>query len=277
MNQITECGTNGLAERLPSVPRQVNREDWLRHQVNSLNEQEGSRNLRDGVDCLTCRNTGYIYHLTEKGDVVVKECACMNRRRTMKKIRESGLEQVIWDYTFEDYLTPQDWQRELKAKAEAFCRDDNAKWFYVGGQVGVGKTHLCTAICADYIRRGYDTRYLLWTEQSRRLKATIGDYRAYAEEMYEYKRIPVLYIDDFLKTRQGTEPSDGDINLAFELINARLNQPDKITVISSEKTLKEALSYDEATISRIVHRCGKYFVNVEHDMSRNYRMVGEAV
>ena len=274
MKQITECKPNELAERLPSAPRRVTKENWLRHRLECLNGQEGSRNRSDGVSCPVCRNKGYLYLATAEGDIVARECACMKRRKTMKKIRESGLEQVIQEYTFEKYITAQDWQRELKAKAEAFCRDDNAKWFYVGGQVGVGKTHLCTAICAYYIRRGWDTRYMLWAEKSKHLKAMIGDYRAYSALMNEYKNIPVLYIDDFLKTRQGAEPSDGDINLAFELINARLNQPDKITVISSEKTLKEALACDEATVSRIVHRCGKYFVNVEHDMSRNYRMVG---
>ena len=236
------------------------------------NLAEGGRQHRDGLDCPVCRNKGYYYRMTEEGDMVALQCACMARRKTLQKIRESGLGTMIRDYTFDNFETREPWQAELKEQAQAFCADPDAGWFYVGGQVGSGKTHICTAICADYLRRGFDVRYLMWAEKSKHLKALINDYHAYTDMLDEYKRVPVLYIDDFLKVRQGAEPSDGDLNLAFELINARLLRPGAVTVLSSERTLPEAMEYDEATISRICQQCGRYRIAIGRDRGRNYRL-----
>ncbi len=255
-----------------SPERREARLRWEPRRAAFYNQAEGARHKRDGVDCPVCRNKGYIYRLTEEGDMVSRKCGCMAKRETLRKIRESGLGEVIRDYTFDKFETKEAWQRELKEAAQAFCKDGSAGWFYIGGQVGSGKTHLCTAICGEYIRRGYDVRYLMWAEKSKHLKALINDCRAYTDMMNEYKRIPVLYIDDFLKVRQGADPSDADLNLAFELINARLLQPEKITVISAEKTVLEAMEYDEATFSRIYRLCGKYNLAVGRDRGRNYRL-----
>ena len=263
--------TEGPAEALsPAYRRKLLKREAAR--VALCNQAEGGLHRRDGLNCPACRNRGFVYALTEEGDVVARPCECLRKRETLKKIRASGLEQVIGDYTFDRFTTPEAWQRELKERAMAFCRDADARWFYVGGQVGSGKTHLCTAICADCIEKGLDVRYMLWAEQSKRLKALVNDGRAYAQALNEYKQAPVLYIDDFLKVRQGAAPSDGDLNLAFELINARLLLPEAVTVISSEKTLSEAMDYDEATFSRIFQQCGRYQAAITHDRSRNYRL-----
>ena len=45
-----------------------------------------------------------------------------------------------------------------------------------------------------------------------------------------------------------------DVNLAFEIINARYNTSGLITLISSERTLDELMRIDEATASRIYER-----------------------
>ena len=88
----------------------------------------------------------------------------------------------------------------------------------------------------------------------------------------KYKNAKVLYIDDFLKVKKGEEPTPADINLAFEILNYRLLDPDKITVISSEKTLLDLLNYDEATMSRIFKAAGRYKINIEKDIKKNYRL-----
>ncbi|MBQ6067727.1 MAG: ATP-binding protein [Clostridia bacterium] len=272
MTRLGECLEDELLER-NSRPG-VTRKEWEEAQVRRLNEDAGGLNRRDGIDCPRCRNKGWLYRNTEEG-LTALPCDCLRRREIMRRIDESGLGQSIRAYTFDRFADREDWQKTMKQTAQAFCADENARWFYIGGQPGSGKTHLCTAICDFYIRRGLDTRYLLWAEKSKQLKAAVNDsYRSYAAALEEYKRIPVLYIDDFLKVRQGGVPSDGDLNLAFELINARLLSPDRITVISSEKTLEEAMTYDEATISRIAQQCGKYRIDVDWDREKNYRLRG---
>ena len=267
MTLLTVC----LQQKGVAPPRHPTQAEWDEWQIRSLNEDEGRRNLRDGIDCPLCANKGWIYRL-EEGSPVAARCRCMPARETMRRMEESGLGQTVNAFTFENYIAAEGWQKDLKQLAQDFCADDSARWLYIGGQVGSGKTHLCTAVCAHYIRRGSRVRYMLWAERSKALKAAVTDYRAYAEMLDEYKRVEVLYIDDFLKVRQGTEPSDGDLNLAFELINARLLSPDKVTVISSEKTLQEAMAYDEATVSRIWQQCGRYRVDVKKDLGKNYRL-----
>ena len=87
----------------------------------------------------------------------------------------------------------------------------------------------------------------------------------------------VLYIDDFLKTRHGALPTDGDINLAFEIINARYNNRALRTIFSGERGLNEIMELDEALGSRIYQRCGKYKLKIGWGEGRNYRTREEGV
>ncbi len=268
---------DGQAQEQGETESPEHREKRLREEARRtafLNEAEGALNRFDGIDCPVCRNRGYFYTMTEEGDVLARACGCKTKRAVLRRIRESGLQSLIRQCTFDSYEVKDDWQRTMKETAMAFCNDPDAAWFYAGGQVGCGKTHICTAICEYYIRKGRDVRYLMWAETAKHLKAMVNDYAAYTKLINEYKRIDVLYIDDFLKVRQGTDPSDGDLNLAFELINARLLRPGGVTVISSEKTLQEAMDYDEATFSRIFKQCGRYYVAVGREQGRNYRLRG---
>jgi DNA replication protein DnaC len=113
---------------------------------------------------------------------------------------------------------------------------------------------------------------MLWCEDSKRLKALVNDFTEYQNEINKFKNVDVLYIDDFLKTQHGEQPTKGDINLAFEILNHRLMNPDQITIISSEKTLTDILTYDEATMSRIYQQTKQYKTNIAKDLNKNYRL-----
>lgn len=145
----------------------------------------------------------------------------------------------------------------------------NGRIFITGN---CGKSHLCTAICAHYIKQGKDTVYMIWMEDSIKLKALRNEYEEYQNIMQKFKEAEVLYIDDFLKVRNGEEPTNGDINVAFELLNHRLLSKDKITIISSEKTMHDLLMYDQATMSRVYQKAGKYKINIKSDINKNYRL-----
>ena len=144
-------------------------------------------------------------------------------------------------------------------------------WFYIGGQVGAGKTHICTAIAVYLLKQGLETYYMLWTDATVELKANKCDDEEYNKLMGKLKSVDVLYIDDFLKTEQGKQPTTADINIAFELLNNRYNAK-KITIVSSEKTLKEVLNIDEALGSRIKQRAGENDIAIAKDGRKNYRL-----
>ncbi len=245
--------------------------DLASEKVKSYNNIEGDLHKVDGYNCEKCKNKGFIARLGENGEEIHSECSCKKIRSTLRRARKSGLGDIITQYTFKSYKDTQEWQKTIKSKAEAFCADDTAKWFFIGGQVGCGKTHICTAIAAHYIKAGLEVKYMLWSEEAKKLKAFVNDVN-YQDMISLYKNIDVLYIDDFLKVKNGEVPTAADINLAFEIINHRLLDKSKITIISSEKTLEDILDYDEATMSRIYQQAGIYKISVAKDRSKNYRL-----
>lgn len=269
---------NGLEDILDKMKEKydikpVTPDDMQKNRVNWYNESTGNLNEFDGYNCEACRNKGYIALITPEGFEAHKECRCQVIRATLRRAQRSGLGDILSKCTFDKYEDSEDWQKLIKGKAKAFCEDDEAKWFYIGGQVGCGKTHLCTAICGHYIKAGKEVKYMLWCEESKTLKALVND-TSYTEQISDYKNVDVLYIDDFLKVQSGENPTPADIKLAFEIINHRLLDDSKITIISSEKMLEEVMEYDEATMSRIFQQAGNYKINIGRDRNRNYRLRG---
>lgn len=232
----------------------------------------GNLNEQDGYNCKLCKNRGYTWKLNEDDMDTRVDCQCKAVREMLRRGKKSGLGDILKDYRFDKFKATEGWQIDLKNKAEDFCQDDSARWFFVGGQPGAGKTHLCTAIAAHYIKAGRNVKYMLWCEDAKKLKSLVNEYTEYQTAINELKSVDVLYIDDFFKTQHGEQPTKGDINLAFEILNHRLMNPEQITIISSEKTLTDILSYDEATMSRIYQLTGRYKTNIAKDIGKNYRL-----
>ena len=251
---------------------ELSKEDYEEMQCKWANENHGNLNEKDGYNCDICRNKGILYYLDDKRYLVQKDCKCMKIRKTLRRAKASGLDNVLSDYTFAKYQALEDWQKGIKGKAEEFCEDDDAKWFFIGGQTGAGKTHICTAIAGHYIKQGKDCKYMLWRDDAVKLKQLVNDYTEYQKLIDEYKKVDLLYIDDLFKSQNGAEPTRADVNIAFELLNSRLLDKEKITIISSEFTILDALQIDEATIGRVYQQTGKYKIDIPKDMSKNYRL-----
>lgn len=203
--------------------------------------------------CPKCEDRGYIVSHREDGTICSRECDCAARRKSLQRLRQSGLEGLIRQYTFEAYKTPTKWHEDVKDAARRFVVDPSGSWFYIAGIPGSGKTHICTAICGQLIARCKPVRYMVWREAIPRLKALLNT-EEYDEELNKYLRAPVLYIDDFLK---GTV-SDADLNLAFTILNARYNDPRRRTIISSERSLADISRLDPAVMGRIYQRAKGY-------------------
>lgn len=261
---------HGCEEKLTAEQYEEKQCEWANANVGDLNEQ-------DGYNCDICKNKGVVYILienpyTKRREMCMRKCECMKIRSTLRRAKASGLNNILTDYTFPKYEVVEDWQKEIKLKAQSFCMDDEARWFYIGGQSGAGKTHICTAIAGHYIKVGKDCRYMLWRDDAVKIKQLVNDYTEYQRIMNEYKQVDVLYIDDMFKSQNGAEPTKADINIAFELLNNRLMDKDKITIISSEFTIADALLFDEATIGRIYQQAGEFKIDIPKDIRKNYRL-----
>ena len=188
-------------------------------------------------------------YFVRDGALRSRPCACAARRRSLKRIRESGLGDLYERCTFETFRTDRPWQEYLKRKAEAYVKGQSG-WFFVTGRSGSGKTHLTAAIAHALLDAGLETCYFMWRRDGRRLKAMAND-MGYDAELRRFTDCRVLVIDDLFK---GGAVTDADLSLAFELLNDRYNRADALTVISSELEIKDILLLDEAVCGRITQR-----------------------
>ena len=258
-------------------------EQW---KADTYNAMEGNLHLSDGYNCDLCKNKGFTasVRLNEQFGYysnVLSPCKCEKARNALRRLNKSGLRNVVKDYTFEKYQTPEIWQQTIKEAALRFCEDEENNWFFIGGASGAGKSHICTAAAVHYIRDGKDCHYMLWRDEIAKVKAYINDPDEYGKIMKRLKETPVLYIDDLFKNgkdRQGNvePPTAADVQAAFEILNYRYNNPELVTIISSERTISELIDIDEAIAGRIAERsmgCG-YCINLKKDRSRNWRLRG---
>lgn len=208
-----------------------------------------------GVDCKKCDNKGYTVWKEEDGTLTSKECSCMKQRRSLRKIRQSGMMDMLERYTFDNYQTPDEGRKRVRRAVESFA-DSDSGWLHISGRSGSGKTHICTAACVRLISKGNEVYYMSWRDESTVLKGMLTDPELYARKMDKLKKVKVLYIDDFFKGGI----TDADFRLAFEIINARYNDKGLRTIISSEVKMKDLMKIDEALAGRIYERSRGYII-----------------
>lgn len=266
-----------LANVKPLTPKEA-----AQRNADSYNEQEGDRHLLDGYHCDICKNKGFISVVRERKDFRGNElfeefltpCKCDKIRKSIARMKRSGLEDLFKKYTFNNYVVEEPWQKSIKEQAMIFAEKPEAI-FFIGGQSGCGKTHLCTAIAREVLMQGNELRYILWRDESVKLKSAINNDEKYQSLIEELKRVDVLYIDDFLKVPIGQDankPTSADLSLALEIINNRYNAK-LVTIISSEWTILEIIGFDEALGGRIYELAGsENCKNVKKDKKRNYRI-----
>lgn len=240
----------------------------LQNQVNFLNSRPGPQK---NYDCPLCLNRGYSYVVD--GDTYRPEpCSCMAIRESIRRGKDSGLENLLKRCTFENFLTPQPWQRQAKALAQAYA-ENPVGWFVAAGVSGSGKTHLCTAICGALLSQGKGVQYRAWRDTAREIKGAALDSQERKRLVEPLLSADVLYLDDLLKTANGHRPTDADVELAFDLLNGRYLRK-AITILSTEWSVRDLLDLDGALGSRIFEMTtnGERFLEIGPEKGRNWRL-----
>lgn len=260
-----------IRQRLSS--KDISEKEYVQQQVDAYNNTPGSLS---NYDCKECLNKGIIYVVSEEEwygnpgfEIRSRECKCMKIRSELRRLKSSGLYRLAKRNTFNNFKATKDFQKSIKKAAQEFVKTPGEDWFFIGGQPGCGKSHICTAIVSALIKAGMNARYMVWTEDAPTLKQFIND-KSFDNLIKPYYTVDVLYIDDFLKTRQSESVSTADVNMAFKIINHRYNAG-LITVISSELSVKRIIEIDEALGSRLAQMTNKYDLYVEADPGKNYR------
>lgn len=256
----------------------MSQEEIEKLRADIFNSEVGNLNAEDGYNCDICKNKGIImkaHQPTEgKWSTIFYPCKCEKVRRTIRKMQQSGLKNIIKDYTFSKFIASEPWQAKLKESAADYAKGREG-WFFIGGQSGSGKTHLCTAICRELLLDCVDVKYMIWRSDIVKLKASVNDVVEYHKMIDSFKQVKCLYIDDLFKTGKAADgtkqkPTSADINIAFEILNYRYNDPSLLTIISSECTIDDILDIDEAIGGRIFERAKAF--SLKPDRTKNFRL-----
>ena len=240
---------------------------WLQDKANRENAEEG--HLK-GIDCSKCKNRGHI-SIVKDGELMWRMCGCMGARKSLERIEKSGLKTAIEELRFDNFITPEKWQKNMLTLAKDYVENGEKKWLFYGGQSGAGKTMLCTAVCGELLNREKAVRYMMWRDEGTKIKSLVNDSAEYSRLIGELKNVEVLYIDDFLKVQRGQQPTPADINLAFEILNYRYANKLQ-TIISSEKTLDDILALDDAVGGRIYELAKGFGMSLAYDKNKNFRL-----
>ena len=207
------------------------------------------------------------------------KCPCQLAKEAKARMENSGLKDALELQTFDSFITKSEMQKAIKSLAERYLTDlfnesDNPRrpWLYIGGSPGSGKTHICTAVCGELLKRNVSVRYMQWLDVARRLKAFVND-ESFDDEVEKYINVSVLYIDDLLKQKYVQNPvfTEADIKIAFTILNGRYLQ-NKPTIITSEWDLMDQLMpADEGVFSRVYERSKKHVIMISRRPENNYR------
>lgn len=223
--------------------------------------------------CPICHGSTWITTKDSQGRFYSRPCECRERVIAETIMRSSGIIEEDRKKGFRDFKTF-DEDPLIAAKETAiryfrmFKNDYNSRInsLLLSGASGRGKTLLGLAVANNLIRIGIGVMYVSYRDTITELKHNIVDEYVYNEKMRRLKNAKVLFIDDLLKGKI----TESDINILYEIINYRYLQRLPL-IISTEKTIPELISFDEAIASRIIEMSKDYTVFFDRSVP-NYRL-----
>lgn len=244
---------------------------------------EPSKPPKDGIICTYCDNSGWIPVERENGTIAMAHCPdCWERRQVARRLKQSGISPKDYErYTLDSFdgnRSPV--AREMKAQAVKYLNEHQPGGIGFGlfGKSGMGKTHICLAVCQELTKHFHEPHYYFSyrAEIPNLVKASRSYSDDYDAAMKKWKTCQNLYIDDLFKFSGRVESGKlvaidrDELKVVFDLINARyLNH--LTTLFSSEYSVGNLARIDEALGSRIYEMVNPYALRVE---GQNQRLAG---
>lgn len=255
--------------------------DFLMAKNNTEYYQE-QKKTDNFYNCSICKNTLSTHGLKFYNDGTghyfhheSKPCKCNLIRKSLKIMQDNGLLGIIKKKTFSNFTTTEAFQKTIKTNAVNFVRAIIAKQkvsFFIGGQSGAGKTHICSAMLGEFAKHGICVYFFNYINDI----ATLNRYQYNSTEKDEfenllslYKQADILYFDDFMFG----EVSVSEQKIIFNIINHRYEN-DLPCIISSNKTLNDIRRVNAPIYGRLYEMCDKFVLNINNDESKNFRTGG---
>ena len=187
--------------------------------------------------------------------IVQKECEYLESRHLESKCAFSGIPRRYADKNYDDYEWD-DRNAESLDVAQWYTKLYPARWLYIHGGCGVGKTVLASLIGRELLKRGKNVLFRENQELLNELKASFDNEQVSTSEVLEkYQTCEVLILDDIGLGLL----SDWGVGILEQVINERYNR-DLRTIITANydlEDLEERLGRgDKYAARRIVSRIG---------------------
>ena len=219
-------------------------------------------------DCPKCEDRGYIFKIQDGYEVAVA-CSCLEKRQSIEKLALSNLTDVFKQKTIKTFTTNTEWQIEAKMKVLEYVnnfKETNASLILTGNPGG-GKTHLGVGAMLELINNNVGCVYKEYISMLTNLKQVSMNEEEFIRELEKYINPRVLFLDDFLKG----QPTEADRKYIYKVINTRYLKG-KPMIISTEKSIKEILMFDEAVGSRIAEMSQNNIITFPRGIENNYRL-----
>lgn len=247
----------------------------LKHRIEERQKQRHapaearSEEPEDGIYCNDCHNTGWV--LVKNGDhSAMQHCSkCWERRQVARRLAQSGVSPKDYErYTLDAFDgTRSDTAKRMKDMATAYLKEHvkGGPGFGVFGKSGMGKTHICIAVCHWLTVDKHEAHYYFSyrSEMPNLVKAARSFVEDYDKEIAKWKTCQNLYIDDLFKlsgkVRDGhlIDVDREELRIVFDIVNTRyLNH--LTTIFSSEYSVSDITIVDEALGSRIFEMISPY-------------------
>ena len=223
----------------------------------------------DGISCAECGGTGWV-EVVEDGHRCMTHCPkCWARRKVARMLKSSGINPD--DYkrynlrSFDRGRSPEAAKMADMALRYINEHERGGQGFGVFGGSGMGKTHICIAVCLALTQHfGEAHHYFSYRAEIPALVKAARSYsQDYDDAMARWKSADNLYIDDLFKLSGRVQ--DGhlvdldreELRVVFDLINARYVNH-KTTIFSGEYSIKDISQIDMALGSRIYQMIEPY-------------------
>jgi len=223
--------------------------------------------------CNKCCDTGWILIPQENRQPLAISCECRKIEKLKSEWKYSGINVEQSKLTFTNFEIWNEASQRTKETAIAYYQDFNEirgcrkNSILLCGQVGSGKSHCSIALALNFLKHKIRVVYMPYRDVITKIKQNMIDEEYYSKTISKYQLCEVLLIDDLFKGKI----NESDINIIFEIINYRyLNYLP--VIVSSEFSIDRLLAFDEGVGSRIYEMSKDYVVEIEKDISNNYRL-----
>lgn len=220
--------------------------DWIEENYSDVLLSELSIALGRPVQCMLEIDSSIGDEIDTKIDATLPSVESSSQQNAPARTPNSGLN---LKYTFDRFVVGNANQfASAAAKAVADLPGGHYNPLFIYGRVGLGKTHLATAIGLEIIRKNPDTRVLYVTAESFMNEVIFGiRYDKMVELRKKYRQnCDVLLMDD-IQFLQGKERTQEEF---FHTFNTLLELQKQI-VVTSDRYPKDIIDIDDRIRSRL--------------------------